>query len=374
MIEFSELQSYLLYYGAVLASSIFAWVAQNIGYYKKEHRVVHPFFWILSFLCLFLPVAFRGYGVDHDNYFSAYEKISAYGWNYFEIYSGFPEPLYVLINILAAYMGDFQYVYILSGFISLFFTFKAFARKTNEINLAICVWMFSTLYYLNLFGLVRISIAVGIITYAYRYIEENNIKKYLAYVILATLFHYSAIIMLPLIVIFKNNYFDISRSRTFKKTWFALGILAGIFAISGYIIDQFQDIPWLIRYSQYFEGTNISVINNIAGLYPLILLMLFFGSRINRKEKYGTLYLSMFITMLIIILSSMIVSFMRLTYFLYPATYYLYSYIAGNLKQSSDKIIYMSVLFLLMTFWFMYRFTSDLWEPFLIPYFLNMPK
>lgn len=373
MIEFSELQSYLLYYGSIILASIFAGMAQNIRFCKKGKRFVNPYFWILSFLCLFMPIAFRGYGVDHGNYLSAYNEISQYGWSYFKTFKGFPEPLYVIINVIAGYLGNFQYVYIISAFISIFFTFKAFARKVNETSLAMCVWMFSTLYYLNLFGLTRMGIAVGIITYAYRYIEESNFKMYSVYVIFAASFHYSAIIMFPLYFIFKGNYFDTSRKESIKKSWLSMGVLIAAFAISNYIIVKFPNIAWLARYTDYFDGTSLNVIKNIAGQFPLVILMLIFKSRIIRKEKYGSLYIIMLITMVFFVVGSIFVSFMRLTYYLYPATYYLYSYCTKCIVNPKDKIIYIYVMYILMTAWFLYRFTSNLWGPFLIPYYFNSP-
>ncbi|MCB2296779.1 EpsG family protein [Clostridium tagluense] len=373
MIAFSELQSYMLYCGSILLATAFASMAQNIKYCKKGKRVVNPYFWVLSFLCLFIPVAFRGYGVDHGSYLSAYYEVSPYGWGYFKTYTGFPEPLYATVNIIAGYLGDFQYVYIIAGFISIFFTYKAFARKVNETNLGMCVWMFSTLFYLNLFGLTRMGIAVGIITYAYRYIEESNFKMYSVYVIFAALFHYSAIIMFPLYYVFKSNYFDTSTKGSIKKSWLSLGVVVTTFAIAGYLMSKFQNIPWMWRYAQYFEGTSIDVIKNIGGQYPLILLVIIFGSRINRKEKYGSLYISMFITMILFVVGSIFVSFMRLTYYLYPATYYLYAYVTKCIDNPKKKIIYNYAMFIIMTMWFLYRFTSILWGPYLIPYHLNIP-
>jgi len=370
----SELQSYLLYYGSILFASIFAGIAQKAKYIRKGKYVINPFFWIVSFMCLLIPAAFRGLGVDHVNYLSAYRTISGYGWNYFKAYKGFPEPLYAVINVIAGYLGDFQYVYIISAFISLFFTYKAFARKVDEINLAMCVWMFSTLFYLNLFGLVRMCIAVGIITYAYRYIEEGNFIKYTLYVTISTLFHYSAIIMLPLYFIYKSNYLNIIREKSLKKSCLSLGILILIFCISNYVINMFGGrFSWLERYAGYFEGSSIAVINNSAGQYPLIILMLVFGRCINQKERYGTLYLNMLITMIIFLFGSIFVSFMRLTYYFYPATYYLYSYITKYINDSRMRILYKYAIFIVMSLWFLYRFTSDLWGPFLVPYYFNLP-
>lgn len=370
MIMFSELQSYLLYYGAILLATIFAGLAQYLVTFNNGNRVVHPFFWALSFFCLFLPAAFRGYGVDHDSYTMIFDSVGQRGWSFLEEYSGFPEPLFIVVNFIADYLGDFQYVYIISAFISLFFTYKAFARKVNETNLAICVWMFSTLFYITLFGLVRIGIAVGIITYAIRYIEEGKIMKYSAYVIMATLFHYSAIVMLPLFFIFKGNFSDVSRIKSIKKAWLSVFILIGIFVAASYIMKWFEGVSWIVRYSGYFEGTTMSSINNMAGQYPLIVLLLVFGRDIKRQTKYGSLYISMFIAMMTFVIGSIFVSFTRLAYFLYPATYYLYSYVDGTLKNESLKMLYAMVLFVLMTAWFLYGFSSDLWRPLLIPYYL----
>jgi len=362
----------MLYYGAIILASIFAFLAQKIKYYKNGKKGVHPLFWILSFVCLLVPVAFRGNGVDHQSYIKFYNAISEFGLNYFKIYNGFPEPLFVVINVIAGYLGDFQYVYMISAFISLFFTYKAFARKIEEISLPLCIFLFSTLFYLTLFGLVRICIAVGIITYAYRYIEERNLMKYSIYIIFATLFHYSAIIMLPFYFIFKSNYLDLSKKSSIKKSLLSIGALVLAFVIVGYLLTKLQNISWIGRYFGYFEGTSLRVINNAAGQYPLVILMFLFGSRIKRNEKYGSLYTNMFITMIIFLVGSIFVSFTRLTYFLYPATYYLYACVVKYIENKNVRILYLFALYITMTFWFFYQFTSNLWLSFLIPYYFNI--
>lgn len=327
----------------------------------------------MSFCCLFFPVAFRGYGVDHQSYTEYYQVIGDAGWNYFNGYNGFPEPMFALVNVIAGQLGDFQYVYIISAFIALFYTYKAFARKVNELSISMCVFLFSTLFYLNLFGLTRMCIAVGVITYAYRYIEESNFKAYFVYVLIATLFHYSAIIMLPLYFVFKGNAFDIEATKNLKKSFLSVGLLLVVFLIFGYVISNFDNLPWLARYSEYFEGTSLRVINNAAGQYLLIILMFLFGNKIIKNEKYGLLYTNMFITMIIFLLGSVFVSFMRLTYYLYPATYYLYAYVIKYIKNPKEKLLYIFILFMLLSIWFFFKVNSHLWGPFLIPYFIKTP-
>jgi len=340
---------------------------------ENEKKVVQPFFWFMSFCCLFLPVAFRGNGVDHESYLLFFQEIGAPGWKYFSTYNGFPEPMFALINVVAGQLGDFQYVYIISAFIALFFTYKSFARKVNELSLATCVFLFSTLFYSNLFGLTRMCIAVGIVTYAYRYIEEKNFKVYLIYIIAAALFHYSAIIMVPLYFIFKGNPLVDSTTKNFKKNIMSLGLLLGVFLIFGFAVQNFSNLPWLGRYAQYFEGTSLSVINNAAGQYLLIILLFRFGGKITQNEKYGSIYINMFITMIIFLLGSVFVSFMRLTYFLYPASYYLYAYIIRCFDNPKERLVYRLIVFIMLSVWFFYKINSPLWEPYLIPYFIKLP-
>ena len=70
------------------------------------------------------------------------------------------------------------------------------ALKRHSYGYALSVLMFICLCYLNTLSIIRQALAVSITFYAYRYVVEKKFFKYLLFIVLASLFHSSALIAL----------------------------------------------------------------------------------------------------------------------------------------------------------------------------------
>ncbi len=370
MKSLSNTESIIMYILLIIISMICIFIAQSIRKDKNITKIFEIFLWSIAFIILFLPLALRGYGVDHDAYIEIYKKAEILGNNYWNYYEWTPEPFYALINVISANIfKNMQYVYIISAFISLFFSFKAFFRMRKKVNVIIVLWSYLTSYYFYNYGLVRISIAVGLITYAYKYIEERKRKKYYFMCIIATMFHYSAIIMLPMYNLLLHDKKNKTRNLKIKQVIFIITFFAAILYVLPILVNS---IPWLARYKGYFlMKPSFNVLNNIANKYPLILICLLFSKTIGKKMEKGNLYLDMLRIMVIITIISIVIPLHRFTYYLYPATYYLYAFIPSLFnKNRSLKFIYYIFILLLGIMWaYISVFKSSLWEPYLIPYY-----
>lgn len=371
MIEFSENISYGIYFFSIIGGTFFAYLAQKYAVYKKNEVKVQKLFWCISFLFLCLPVALRGNGVDQDNYILRYTLYNKPDLAYAASYRGDPEPLFFLLNLLAAKLGGFQWVYIFEAFLSLYFVYLAFEKKIKEINLGISVFIYATAYYLFLFGLVRMSIAIGMVMYSYHFLEERKFGKYCAMILLATGFHYSAIIMLPMYFILENGI----RKKGSRDAWIRGGVIflfVFMFMAGAFLIVRLQGhFTWLRRYSGYFSGgMNWRVIFNILIMIPIILLAVLYGRYLKQAGKWNGYYMVMLLTITAIVFASMTTGLIRLTYYFYPAGYYLYAHVYQIMSDRREKAVYLRILLLFCICCFLYSFTSPLWKPYLIPYVL----
>ena len=149
------------------------------------------------------------------------------------------EPVYGLINDFIAFFTPNRYIFILVYTLFLYIVYAAnFYRYTKNPFFALLI--FEGLMFFFTFTYLRHVLAAGVIWLSIPYVAQRNFKKYLLFVILATLIHNSAAYMILL-------YF-IPR-RKFEKKYIVLfmlalliigvsGITKFIFSISGDFVNN----------------------------------------------------------------------------------------------------------------------------------------
>jgi hypothetical protein len=368
---------------------------------KYSKKGVNRFFWTFSFLFLWIPVAFRATGVDHVSYYNNFIQVQTWGSEYFKVYSGNPEPLYaLLVYLVASTVNKFQYIYIISSFIALFFTYLGFAKMYKRTSLTLTVMWFAVTYYMSFYGLVRMSIAVGIVTYAFHFIEQHKMKKYFFFCTIATLFHYSAAFTFIMYFLLKGKQklehsvncekqsvdleVQISENinantnppvrETRKKLSTSIILLGGALYVTYKSVPYFfGGFSWFARYMQYFNfQPTLSVINNLAGFYLLFILLLLWQKKIKRKMKEGSLYITSVWIMLVIGVFSIIFPVVRLSYYLMPMGCYIYGFIPKVTEKQLRVLLYFVYLILGGLWWYYSYMMPGHWGDYILPYEMNL--
>jgi len=382
MYTFSNAGSIALYLISIFGAVIFGYLADKFG--KKG---VHKLLWVLSFLCLFIPSAFRGYGVDHDSYYYHYSIALERGYGYFAIYKGSPEPLYALLQFVAAhYFGSFQLIYIVSSFIGLGFTYAGFSKMHGKTNLGIAIFWFAMTYYMIFYGLVRICISVGIVTYAFHLIGKKKTFKYFFWCTIATLFHYSAAFMFPMYFVLNvkkkpfgwtnklqklseelpQNKQKKQKLKIKRKIIFTGVVLLGIYFLFPYIFSRF---PWYARYIQYFNNDlNFNAIKNFAGYVLLVLLLIFKQNKVKELLPEGEQLLTFFWIMCFVALTLVKFPISRLLYYFMPVGCYLYGYVPKLINKYLKVVLYFIYFAYGIAWWYSAYFMQEAWGNYIVPY------
>ena len=186
----------IIYNLILLFSTLFAYFATYA--FTKIQRLISRLF---CFLVLFLPASIR-YGIGTD-YF-AYVDI----FNHIDFDNSYLEPGYTFLNVVLSSNGmDSQWIFIVSSFIIYGVICFGLPRKYYVYYILI----FVLLFYLRSYNIIRQSIAVSFIFVACLNYNQNK-KLYYLLVTLASLFHYSAILLyfiglINAIKIRKNTFF-----------------------------------------------------------------------------------------------------------------------------------------------------------------------
>ena len=222
---------------------------------------------ISIFFSLILMETFRStsldtfYGYDTNEYIKFYNAV-LYNQSGFEIG-------YATLNLLLRSMTtDYRYLFFIMSFGTMFFLSKSIDYYTENKSIALLSYICIFLYIRDL-SQMRASLAYSICIYSTIYLLENNKKKFLMYIILATSIHFSSILMLIIYPIYKFK-------PTKKQLYIILVISLLLFKLNLSWMNNFLDIVSTLPKNK-FTTSFINYNNNInsRGLDNKVMLYLF---------------------------------------------------------------------------------------------------
>lgn len=250
---------------------------------------------IISGIILWGLLAFRNISMglnDTENvYLPYFNKIL--NMNFIEILSyrfmsdkGF----YFIMKIISLLTKNYQICIAILAVPFICFVIRQIYKESKNVLFSIII--FIALYYAFAFFLLRQVIAMGIIVYSYKYIKQKKIIKFIITLIVASLFHGTALIFLiayPICNYIKPGY----------KNYIAIGIA---FIVGRYILDILLKIcsiiPMLNRYAYSIENGFYSTDSapSIWGLIMTVLILTvsyFFYRRSQKEDREINLLLNL---------------------------------------------------------------------------------
>ena len=222
-----------------LFTAILAWA------HNGETKVSKSFFFAFC-LCigLFVGLADMLGGYDRYIYSEVFERMHesiSEGVVFSQSFLSFfgKEPVYGLINDLIAFFTPNRYVFILVYTLALYVVYAINFYK-NTKNPFFALLIFEGLMFFFTFTYLRQVLAAGIIWLAIPYVTHRKFKKYLLFVVLATLIHNSAAYMILLYFIPRRK-FEQKHIILFMLALFILGVSGltkYVFSISGDAINN----------------------------------------------------------------------------------------------------------------------------------------
>ncbi|WP_314664346.1 EpsG family protein [Prevotella aurantiaca] len=194
------------------------------------------------------------------------------------------EPVFGLINDFIAFFTPNRYIFILAYTILLYMVYAVnFYKYTKNPFFALLV--FEGLMFFFTFTYLRQVLAAGVVWLAIPYVAQRSLKKYLLFIVLATLIHNSAAYMLLL-------YF-IPR-RKFEEKHIVLFMLAllviGISGITKFVFSLSGDAVSNARIAGYAETAEIGFrIEYVIEAMLFLSILLFNYKRIDEDALSLTL-------------------------------------------------------------------------------------
>lgn len=159
----------------------------------SSYKAKYSFYLILSGTAPFLVAALRyNVGTDYMGYITKYIPNVLYGrYSYITM-----EPLYALLIKLADFLGDYQWLFVFTHLLIIWFIYKAIEHDSPNIVMSIALVVITGFYNSSL-NIMRQCIAVSIFLFAIRYIQQKNVVKYIICIAFAAMFHNIALVFIP---------------------------------------------------------------------------------------------------------------------------------------------------------------------------------
>jgi len=350
--------SYTFYIAITLTATLFAGLAQKYSYTNNGIKIPQKFFYLLTGGILIFVMGFREYtiGVDGSSYHRIFNNINSLSLSeYYQVKH--IEPMYYILNrVIGFFTSEFQWILIITSIIIVSGFLKALSYNMEKFSLPLAVFIFITTQYFYYFGIIRMGLAVAIIGYGYKYILEDKKKHFIAIVVLATTFHYSALFTLLLLLYNKHD----------KQTiWKVVSIIPIAFLMVRFFIFPFIGG----RYDSYIERAAITIDFGFITLLPLLILFIVFYKPM---KKYSTIYQFYFIVFVARMFTEIFGPFMgagRTIWFLNLSLCFL---LPGIIRVNNDRGVKFALCLITILYCLIYSYFAYFGESFrgqhMLPY------
>lgn len=313
------------------------------------------FFSFLSFLSLFFISSFRdGIGIDYTNYIINFEIIRDFGFK-----TRFEYGFWALNRLISYFTYNYIWVFIFTSLIVIILLYTAISQYSNDAKFTLLLY-FCLGFYIMGFTLIRQAIGMGIIMISLKFIYERKLFQYLLLIILASLFHISAIIFLP-------AYFICTKKISLKLTAF-------------YLFFSFIISSTLVFFTKFFFGYStyyFDLLNVESSNFPInkifinVILMIFCMIKkdyIQEQFKYGRILINLQImaTSLTIAMSNIAVADRFTLYYTVFQIFLIPCIFSSYVKNKYLGIVFKVILFSVLLLLYIRTLNTSLYEP--LPY------
>lgn len=353
----------LVYISCAIVTTFLSYIANKYLNKSKSDQFIGTALLLAVVLIFSFIAAFRDYDIGTDISFygnATFNEARRYSLTELFAINGLNiEPLYLLLAKFSAIVSSKpQFQYFLIEFISVGFIIWRLCdyRDTDAIWLG--VFLFNTYFFPTTLNYMRQSIALGIVFFATRYIEEKQYKKFLLLTFIAAGFHVTALFGISFLIIdaFINKENNKSKKLlhgVYIFIFFALAVLS-----LGKVISVIAGLGgFAAKFSRYagqsFSGFQINPI--IIRLPYLILILAFWKQFINDDKNNYYLFVIMALEVIVSELRSINVTLYRFS--LFYGYYRMLSMPAliSSMKTKDNKIIFAILIMIFSTLVWYYQ-------------------
>lgn len=356
----NAIESLIFYIVSFILAIFFIWQIEKI--YKKEEKQKNDkakiaFYTIIGLGILIIISALRyQVGTDYNNYLDYYIVYSVLDFK--DIISYANELLFILVIKIAYVFQEPQIMFAIIAFLTIYITYRAILTQKEKLSITLAFALYVFLYYMYSLNIIRQALAIAIILYSYKYILQRDFRKFLLMVIIATLFHTTALLFLPFYFLCPSKNEKGKKLKNLIR-FLTIGAIFLIITQLDVVIDLLSQIGLFSRFSLYnvmnAQGDNKQVIINTI----LLLVFILYSKPLIKYNEDNRMYLFLYIVGYVLTLAGFLSPYAkRMAMYFNISEIYLLSAIPRIAKTNEQKlfigfmiIVYMLVMFVLSAYY-----------------------
>ncbi len=213
-----------------------------LAFFEDDEIRELPWLIVLLIAVLTLYVAFRPDDIDKDyiSYLGFYENPSG-------IVAVLTEPTFKLINGVARLCGLPILIFVIYAFLAIPLKVCAIRRLSPYWYMSILLW-YTHLFLIQEMTQIRVAVSTAFFLFSLPFLAKGCKLKFILFVVISVLFHYSALVLLPLIFIGNKPL-----SRPLRVILIVVPILAYTSSSVGIEILKMIPIPFIQTKLQMYE-------------------------------------------------------------------------------------------------------------------------
>ncbi len=350
MEDTTSLVTYLLFFAFSLCGSFI---------YNKDKSRITIFKKIIYFIWIAGPIillqGFRyNVGSDYESYISLYKGFSEGNALFISWYMN--EPLFVymckfLYSITKGYLYSYFIVDAFLMNLIVFLTFDYYKQYSDISILYVTYYLLCFPYFLNL---ERQGLAVVLVWYATKYVHEKKIWKFIFWVVIAALFHNTAIIGLLLYAV---NWMRGRYGKAMREGVLLVGIMIPL--LFQQILNFASDyLPIFQKYTKFLNSGSDELLNvnfmYMFAMYAVIFVLKGFMQK-TKVDNYWIALIGI-AQMATYLLNNYIDWGFRMSFYFEIGLMYCYAHIYTQLKYKANRFLFMIFLLGATLFYFVYKF------------------
>lgn len=313
----------------------------------------------VSFSLIFLFLALRyNFGNDYEGYLDNFIQIDQNDQLYNSIYSLQFELGWMFLNWLFRPLGFFVMTAVLALLnCAVYYRFIIKYVPVRYYWLAIFLYVFNPNFMLVHSSAMRQSVAIMIFVFSLDFLYKKDAIRYFLCIGLASLFHFTAIILAPVYLL---TFFNQKISKIYSIMLVSTFVLLFIFgeSLSPHIKQIVSNLSE--KYEVYEDA---GVANTGLGFlyYSAAFLLLIYFERLQGRE-IALVFKIALISFMFMPVALIIQMISRIGMYFEPATIIAYPVILMNFKKPVNKAIFLTILVFFTTYQFFQFFYSDTYK------------
>ena len=338
----------LVYFGVLLFSLSISFLNYNRYLnYKTALKI------IFGLITIYGSIRYS-YGSDYFSYYDLYNRLNNDGY-----ISRVIEPGYVLLNKI---LPSFYLVVAITSFLvtfSYYYFFKKYVIP-KYLPYALSILFLSVPSLIGQFSGIRNAIAINIFMFAWIFIVERKMFKFLIMIFLASLFHKSAFIMIP--VYFLANPSEFSKNKVMPMFYGSVFY----YFINGFFISEisiYLTNTFFPEYSLYNDNYQINILSDayswkefLVAISRFVAFYILLRVLSENNNKYQIVILKIMMLYFFVSFTNPVALSGRLFFYFAPFFIAGSTIILNNVREKVLKDIFKVYLYVTLIYFF-YKWT-----------------